>query len=336
MNWLVVLPIVLSFVIVITLLPRWITRAHQNKLVGKDMHKISQQPVAESGGVVVVAGFLAALLAYIGIRTFYFKTTEGVPELFALLTTVLMASYIGMIDTLLGWKKGLGKKIRILLCICAAIPLVVINTGQPSVSIPFLGIVNLGLFYTVVILPLAVGFVTTTFNFLAGYNGLEARQGILILGSLSLGAYLTGSPLLALALGAMVTALAGFLWFNRYPARVFPGDALTYAVGALIAAAAVVGNMERFAFIIYIPTLLEVILKARGNFAKESFAQVQKDSSLTNKYTRWYGLEHIAVSLAIKLWGKATEERVVFLINAFQLLWCLLAFWIFRESIFLA
>lgn len=335
MNWLVLVPLFLSFGTVLLLLPHWITRAKQNGLAGKDMHKISKKVVAESGGVVVVAGFLVAILAYIGIRTFYFKTTEGIPELFAVLTTVLMASYIGMIDTVLGWKKGLGKKIRILLCMCAAIPLIVINTGQPSVSIPLLGVVNLGAFYTFLLLPLAVGFVTTTFNFLAGYNGLEARQGIFLLGSLSLVAYLTGSPLLALALGAMVSALLGFLWFNRYPARVFPGDALTYAVGALIAAAAVIGNMERFAFIIYIPTVLEVILKARGNFAKESFAHVEKDGSLTNKYAHWYGLEHVAVSCATKLWGKATEERVVFLINAFQLCWCLLAFFIFRESIFL-
>jgi UDP-N-acetylglucosamine--dolichyl-phosphate N-acetylglucosaminephosphotransferase len=335
MNWLILIPLFVSFGLVLLLMPEWIRQAKQAGRVGKDMHKIHRPQVAESGGVVVLAAFVTAVLLYIGLRTFYFKTTEGTTELFALLTTVLIASYIGMIDTLLGWKKGLSKKIRIVLCIFAAIPLMVSNTGQTSVSLPGFGIVNLGLIYTALILPIGVAFVTTTFNFLAGYNGLEARQGILVVGSLSLVAYLTGSPLLALVGGAFVTSLLGFLFFNSYPARVFPGDTLTYAVGAFIAALAVVGNMERFALLVYMPTILEVILKARGRFQKESFAKVLPDGSLTNAYSKWYGLEHIALSCAQRIWKKATEERVVFLITLFQICWCALAFFIYRESLFI-
>ncbi len=50
----------------------------------------------------------------------------------------------------------------------------------------------------------------------------------------------------------MVGALLAFLWFNWYPAKVFPGDTLTYSVGALVACIAILGDMEKIAVILFI------------------------------------------------------------------------------------
>jgi len=110
--------------------------------------------------------------------------------------------------------------------------------------------------------------------------------------------------------------------FNKYPAKIFPGDALTYSVGALIATIAILGNIEKIAVFFFIPYIIEVFLKARGKLVKESFAKVNPDGSLEMPYNKIYGLEHLAIYLLkiIKPSKRVYEKEVVYLINLFQLI----------------
>ncbi|MEK6845975.1 MAG: glycosyl transferase family 4, partial [Nanoarchaeota archaeon] len=165
------------------------------------------------------------------------------------------------------------------------------------------------------VIPLGIVGASTTFNFLAGYNGLEARQGILLLTALAIASWFTGSSWLAVVLLCMVGALFAFLSFNSYPAKVFPGDVMTYSVGALIAIAAILGNIERFAVFIFIPYILEVFLKLKGRLKMESFALPQPDGSLSLRYPKIYGLEHLAIKIIGRIKGKVYERDVVLFIN---------------------
>ena len=164
---------------------------------------------------------------------------------------------------------------------------------------------------------------TTTYNFLAGFNGLEAGQGILVVGFLSYVAYITGSPWLAIIGLCMVAALIGFYSFNKGPAQVFPGDTMTYAVGALIAGMAILGNFEKIAIVVFIPYIIEVILKSRGRLKKQSFGKPRKDGTLELPYDKIYGLEHLAIKI---LGAGATERKVTYIIHAFQIIFILIAF----------
>ena len=117
--------------------------------------------------------------------------------------------------------------------------------------------------------------------------------------------------------------MAGFYIFNKVPAKVFPGDIVTYSIGALIAGMAILGNFEKIAFVVFIPYIIEVILKSRGRLEKHSFGKPRKEGTLEMPYDKIYGLEH----LAIKILGKgATEKKVTYLIHAFQILFILIAF----------
>ena len=78
--------------------------------------------------------------------------------------------------------------------------------------------------------------------------------------------------------------------FNHYPSQIFPGDALTYSIGALIAGAAILGNIEQFAVFVFIPNIIEILFKLRGKLRVESFAQPQKDNSLELKNKKIYSL----------------------------------------------
>lgn len=318
--------IFISFFCVLFAIPFWIRKARQENLAGKDMNKLGERKVAEGGGVGVMFGFTIGVLLYLAINTFYFKRSDFLTSIFAILMTLFIAAMLGSIDDLLGWKRGLSKSMRIVMMFFAAIPLMAINAGESTL----LGM-DFGLLYPLFLIPLGVIGASTTFNFLAGYNGLEASQGILILSALSIVTFLTGNSWLSVIALCMVAALIAFYIFNKYPARIFPGDTLTYPVGALIAVIAILGNIEKIAVFFFIPYILETILKLRGRLRKESFAKLNKDGSLEAPYEKIYGLEHFAIKILkkIKPSKKVYEKDVVYLINGFQIIIILLGFWIF-------
>jgi UDP-N-acetylglucosamine--dolichyl-phosphate N-acetylglucosaminephosphotransferase len=324
------LSILIGFFTTLFTIPSWIRRAKNANLVGKDIHKFKETKVAESGGICVLLGFFLGVLSFIAIRTFYFKSVDHLIEVFVLLLVVGTSAMIGFVDDILGWKIGLNKKTRLLFLFFASIPLVVINAGESNM----LGI-DFGLFYPLLIIPLGVVGATATFNFLAGYNGLEMSQGILILSGLSFVSYMTGNSWLALIGVIMIACIFCAYIFNRVPAKIFPGDVFTYMVGSMVAVMAILGNMEKIAVLFFIPYILETILKIRGKLKKESFAKVQEDGTLINRYDKFYGLEHIAVALLIRIKGSAREKEVVYLINGFQILIIALGVFLFRANIFI-
>ena len=331
MEPLLLFPLLLGFFITLFFTPVWIKRAKISGLVGKDMHKISKDEISEAGGVPVIFGFIFGVLIYIAINTFYFKTTYNIIEIFSLLISILIISFIGLIDDILGWKIGLTKRARIFFLIFASIPLVVINAGESRM----IGI-EFGLVYPLFLIPLGIIGAAATFNFIAGYNGLEASQGILILSSMALVTWFTENSWLSLISLLMVSCLIAFYIFNKYPARIFPGDILTYSVGALIAILAILGNIEKITVFFFIPYIIETGLKIRGGLKKESFAKLNKDGSLENKYKKFYGIEHISIFLLkkIKRNKKVYEKEVIYLINLFQIFIIILGLILFRKTIF--
>lgn len=335
-NYILILPILASFFITLFLLPFWIRKAKQLGLMWDDMNKLKAQKVAGSGGLIAILGFIISSFLYVAYRIFYFKSTLYVLEIFAMLSVVLLLAGIGLIDDLFGWQHGgLSKRSRIILVALASIPLIAINAGKSSISLPFDGLLNLGLIYPLIIIPIGIVGATTTFNFLAGFNGLEAGQGILLLSAAAIVSYFTGYPWLALVAICMIASLFAFLLFNFTPARVFPGDVLTYSVGGLIAIFAILGNFEKIAVFFFIPYVLEVILKARGKLIKQSFGHPNADGSLSLKYDKIYGLTHLSIYILNSLGIKATEKRVVYLIWAFQILIILIGLIIFKNGIFI-
>jgi UDP-N-acetylglucosamine--dolichyl-phosphate N-acetylglucosaminephosphotransferase len=135
----------------------------------------------------------------------------------------------------------------------------------------------------------------------------------------------TGNVWLAVIAGIIVSALLGFLYFNKYPAKVFPGDSLTYPLGALMGVFAILGNMEKLALFVFIPFILEGILKLRSGLRAENFGVPNKDGSLEPRYPKNYSLTHVAIRLLKAIKGKADEKGVVYLIWAFELLLVIIA-----------
>lgn len=316
--------IVISFLVTLITLPYWIKRAIRARLVGIDMNKYKKPKIPEVGGITVVAGIIVGILTYVAIKTFYFNSIQFVIEILAVVCTILIITIIGFIDDILGWKIGLRQYQKPILCLFAAIPLAVINAGESTITLPFLGTINVWLLYPLLIVPIAISGAANGFNMLAGYNGLEAGMGIIILSTLgffqiqSVG-YIDIGWVGIIAFSS-VAALIAFFIYNKFPAKIFPGDTLTYSIGALIAAVAILGNVERVALILFLPYFIELILKIRGKLRKESFAYPQKDNSLEVKGV--YGLEHLAIKVLkkIKPSKKVYEKDVVYSIFSLEAL----------------
>jgi UDP-N-acetylglucosamine--dolichyl-phosphate N-acetylglucosaminephosphotransferase len=332
-----IIPLLLSFVLALYALPKWIKKCRQVGLLWGDMNKINNtKRVAASGGIVIVMSFVLGVLSYIAIRTFIFNGNGVTLEIFSLLIVVLILALVGFVDDVLGWTfKGLSIKSRLFLAFVASIPLVVINAGVSRINLPYWGPIELGIIYPLVLIPIGIAGAATTFNFLAGFNGLEAGQGIILLSFLSLIAYLVGSSWLSLIGLCMVVALVAFYFHNSYPAKIFPGDVMTYSVGALIAGIAILGNFEKIAFFCFIPYILETFLKLRGGLKKQSFGKVNGDGSLDLPYPKIYGLTHLSIFILKKFKRKVYETDVIYLIFFFQIVICLVALLVFRGSLFI-
>jgi UDP-N-acetylglucosamine--dolichyl-phosphate N-acetylglucosaminephosphotransferase len=324
------LAILISFAVAFFGLRSWISKCRKINLVWEDMNKFGKpKNVAGSGGIVVLIGFLLGVLFYIAIRTFATGRIDVITlYIFSLLTVITIAGITGLVDDFLGWHHGgVSARVRLILAFAAAIPLIVINAGESTINLPLLGTINLGLLYPLLLIPVGIAATTTVYNFLAGFNGLEAGLGVMVIGFLSYVAYVNNSAWLSMVGFCMVASLLAFWIFNKTPAKVFPGDVLTYSVGALIGTMAILGNFEKVAIIVFIPFMIEMVLKTRGGMKpprKQSFGIPQKDGSLKLPYDKIYGLTHFSIWFLSKFKKKVYENEVVYFIYFIQFIFIII------------
>ncbi len=303
-------------------------------IVGRDIMKRDGRPIPDMGGPGVITGFLFGIFIFIGLEVFALKNSADLINVLASLNTILIITLIGIFDvltTLMKQKEGLGIFERLkrrgipswfyfFIPLPAAVPLMAVNAGVTQMSLPFIGRVELGLIYPLVLVPLAVLCCSNATNFLAGFNGLEAGMGLVLY--ISLGVFALMSNKLAAAALALVfaAALASFLRYNWYPSKVFPGD-LNYTIGAVGACVTVLGNMEKFAILCFTPWILEAVLKALSGFKAENFGILQEDGTVKPREPKIRSLTHIVMRS-----GRFTEKQVTTILIGFEVAVCLLAF----------
>lgn len=305
--------IALSFLLTFFVLPYWIRRAKKHGLTLVDEQKPKKTVVAGLGGLIVVFGAGVGMLSYVAVQVFVYKNNQPL-VLLAAVTAILIALIIGLIDDLLGRKIGLRQKHKPLLSLLIALPIMVVNAGTSTMA----GL-RLGKLYPLLVVPAGIVGAANGYNMLAGLNGLEAGLGIIILGTLGLIAWSVHESIAALVAACTVVSLLAFFWYNWFPAKILPGNTLTYAVGATIAIVAITGNIEKFALFLFVPYFIELLLKFRGRMQKESLAKPLPDGSLVNKYKKFYSLNHVMIFLLRKIKGKAYEQEATALLLGTEL-----------------
>ncbi len=303
-------------------------------IVGEDRNKARVVTLPGSGGVAVAFGIIAGILAYTFGGTFLFSPLLSIDRLLATALSILLISFVGFLDDInvkarrvkstdmLDIREGLKQWQKPLLTAIGAMPLIAINAGVSSINIPLIGVVNLGLLYPLLILPLAVVFVSNSFNLLGGFDGMQPGMGMIAsLGFLLYSAvYGNGTGLLISAI--LLTALLAFYPFNKYPARILPGDSLTYCIGGTLVAIMVMGNAESFGAVIFMPWIIEFILHLRRGFKVTDLGIRRRDGTMKPPYgKKIYSLTHLVMNMK-----DATEKEVALYLSALEVLFVLLAF----------
>ena len=314
-----------SFVASFWAVPVLIPRLRRAGIVGRDMHKVDRPEVPEMGGLAIVAGFGAGILLAIAMETFWPDLLSvNLTVLLAVLCTVLLTTLIGIADDLIGIRQG----VKALLPLIAALPLVAVRIGVSTMRIPLIGTVDFGPFYALVLVPLGVTGAANAVNMLAGFNGLEVGMGLMTLGSLAVIAASLGATTSLILLLAGIGALLGVLYYNWYPAKVFVGDVGTLSIGAVIAAAVIVGNFETAGAIVILPYALDFLLKAAHGFpSKGWWGKLGEDGRL-------YCPDHGPVGLCqaiMKLAGGIHERTLVLVLMGIEALCGILAILLFSR-----
>lgn len=185
--------------------------------------------------------------------------------------TLLSVWCIGMIDDYMnirwiGRTKWLSATIKITLLIllwCVGAYWFYFKVWYDEVSLPGIGMMNLGFFYMIVFV----------FIFIAGANSVNITDGLdglawwLLLFQYAGYGFITYSQglfILSAFCFIIVGALIAFLWFNIHPAKIFMGDVGSLALGATLAVIALLTD-TLFAFIvmssIFILETVSVILQ---------------------------------------------------------------------------
>uniref|UniRef100_A0A674HFZ3 UDP-N-acetylglucosamine--dolichyl-phosphate N-acetylglucosaminephosphotransferase n=1 Tax=Taeniopygia guttata TaxID=59729 RepID=A0A674HFZ3_TAEGU len=232
----------------------------------------------EAQGVISGAVFLIILFCFIPVpflRCFVEEQCVAFPhdefvELIGSLLAICCMVFLGFADDVLDlrWRH------KLLLPTMASLPLLMVyftNFGNTTIVVPkpfrvLLGMhLNLGILYYVYMGMLAV-FCTNAINILAGINGIEAGQSLVIAASIIIfnivelnGDYRDDHIFSLYFMIPFFFTTLGLFYHNWYPSRVFVGDTFCYFAGMTFAVVGILGHFSKTMLLFFIPQVLNFL-----------------------------------------------------------------------------
>ena len=255
MNFIALLVTVVSAFLITSVIGMWLIpflrRLHFGQTIldiGPAWHK-SKQGTPTMGGIMFIAGITIAILA--GWLTLELSE-QGVADAsaagsFYLWGGLLMALAFGLIGFLddyisvvkkqnLGLKAGQKSLAQLLV---AVVYLAAQQIFAPTTSfwLPFIGDLDIGIFYYPLMLFIIVGTVNAV-NLTDGIDGLDASVTMVAAMGFMLIASIAGFSQMNLLAAALAGGCLGFLVWNFHPAKVFMGDTGSLFLGGMVVALA--------------------------------------------------------------------------------------------------
>lgn len=295
-----------AFLMTLIIIPWLIPKLKAKGIVGRDLNKPDHPEIAEMGGIAVVIGFFAGVSVLMALDGITNKELLSVS-----LSVVLGAAFIGMVDDLFELRQSQKAFFPFLLALPFGAAL------DPMIYLPGFGEVNFGP-WMIFVAPFAVTCAANAGNMLEGFNGLGTGLG-LIMSTTLMALAIHHDRLDGLYLLVPLTAgLVAFLWFNRYPSQVFPGDTLMLFTGATIAVAGMLSELYAQTAVILLPMIVEFFLKLRGRFKAENYC-----SDASNGHLEYHGRTQSMTHLIMKN-TRVTEKGLVFAVWMIEAALCLL------------
>jgi UDP-GlcNAc:undecaprenyl-phosphate GlcNAc-1-phosphate transferase len=208
-------------------------------VVRPDERRVHERPTPTLGGVAMFAGLLAGVGTAWGMGSFD-EVFAGNTEPLGLVVAAAIILLVGVIDDIV----EVSAPAKVAGTVLAASVLVLSGVSMLNFRIPFAGIVVLSPDWSYLISVLWVLGMVQAVNLIDGLDGLAAgivaiAAGTFFVYSLRLTdeGLLAASTLAPLVSIVVVGMCAGFLPWNRHPARIFMGDGGALMLGLLMAAA---------------------------------------------------------------------------------------------------
>ena len=208
-----------------------------------DLVKTHKEPIAYLGGVGIFVGLAVGIM--VGI--IYLKDQEffgtALKWLLGILGGGAIACVVGLIDDILVMKPGqkiLGQIVAaVFLILVGVMPNLSLIAEQVNLTIPY----NIEIVLQALIVVFFVLGASNSLNLLDGLDGLcGGVTAIITIALLILSIHLAtwgtsevGDPVLIIICLGLVGGVCGFLPFNRYPAKIFMGDAGSMLLGFMAA-----------------------------------------------------------------------------------------------------
>jgi len=300
MNWgiletfYLVISFIAGFVITLVIIPYIIRIMKRKGYTGIDIHKTSKTEVAESGGISIIIGISITSI----FLTIFFP--DFFNEILIFVLTVVISGLIGYLDD----RIKLRSRYKLLLTLFTGIVIFLANTVGfiqiDSPTIPFLGKLRLNLIYPI-LAPLIVAVFANTVNMLEGYNGEGSGTSIIALLSLVICSIMWDSAEGLLFSVVSLAILIPFFLYNKFPAKIFPGDVGTLSIGAIFASIALIGSLEAAVFcalLIHVFNSFYVIYSVKGFFESSEILENKSDILLLeNDFIKASDLKSAALTL---------------------------------------
>ncbi|MCI8861999.1 MAG: phospho-N-acetylmuramoyl-pentapeptide-transferase [Lachnospiraceae bacterium] len=262
MNYIMILPVLISFAISAALGPVVIPLLRRLKFgqtvreEGPKSH-LKKTGTPTMGGLIILAGIVITSLLYV----------KDYPEIIPILFVTVGFGIIGFLDDyikiVLHRSEGLtpGQKMLGQILVTGVFVYYYYNLtgGDMAMLIPFWPehYLHIGWLAVPVAFLAIIGTVNGA-NFTDGLDGLASSVTVLIATFFTVVAFGTNSGISPITC-AVVGSLMGFLLFNVYPASVFMGDTGSLALGGFVASTAYMLKMPIFILIVALIYWIEIL-----------------------------------------------------------------------------
>ena len=238
---------------------------------------LKKQGTPTMGGITFIAAIIIASLAF------------GLPGASMLLPAILCAFGFGMLGFLddfikikLSRNLGLRAYQKIIFQVALSLIFAIWAYLSPNIGssryLPFTAkTIDLGIWYIPFVMFVIIAEVNSV-NLTDGLDGLSSSVTLIFVIAMSMifsllsrqanalgfSAYATNLNSMTVFCFAVVGSLAGFLWFNSYPARIFMGDTGSMALGGIVAILGICSKsiiFLPFMGICYVASAVSVILQ---------------------------------------------------------------------------
>ncbi|TKR86448.1 hypothetical protein L596_011040 [Steinernema carpocapsae] len=271
-----------SYIVASGLIKNYIPIFIERKMFGRDLckRKEDQKPIPEPMGVISAAVYFIFMFTLIPFLFWQWTLSDTFPhiKLHAFLSgliSIFTAVFLGFTDDVLDlrWRH------KLLFPTLSSLPLLMVyyvSGNSTSVllpdpvhaMLPFLGrSLNIGPLYYVY-MGMMIIFCTNAINIVAGINGVEAGQSLVIAFSVAVFNVLQLFRLESqewyhtLSLSFLLPFIAttwALLRFNWYPAKVFVGDTYCYWAGMTIAVVGILGHFSKTMILFLIPQVFNFL-----------------------------------------------------------------------------